>query len=218
MHDSLDTPPIDATRSGAPLIRTAMPAQSSLPRSLLPTVMTWPSVAVVARGSTPSDPGGRSDPTDQPARDVDRLLTAVRERYGYDFRDYATPSVYRRIATATRREKVSSIRELQERVLADRSAFDRLLLALLIPVTAMFRDPEFFGRLRSAVVPPLRERQRIRVWVAGCSTGEEAFSLAILLAEADLLDRTSIVASDISTPALQRARAGWIRGEHAGLD
>lgn len=140
--------------------------------------------------------------------EIDLLLEGVFRRYGYDFRQYARGSLRRRIYKRVLDERASSISNLQERVLRDPQAMDRLILELSINVTTMFRDPTFYVSLRSRVVPLLRTYPFIRVWVAGCSTGEEVYSLAMLLREEGLHERTRIYATDINEQVLRRAEEG----------
>jgi chemotaxis protein methyltransferase CheR len=134
------------------------------------------------------------------------LVEAVFLRYGHDFRDYAHASLKRRMLQAQQRMNATSISGLQERVLHDPLEFAVLLQYLTVPVSEMFRDPPYFLALRRHVVPVLRTYPSIKVWVAGCSTGEEAYSLAILLREEDLLDRTILYATDINHASLDKAR------------
>lgn len=136
------------------------------------------------------------------------LLEAIFDRYHYDFRAYAMASLRRRLAQACDRLGVSTISGLQERVLHEPDAFTQLLQYLTVQVSDMFRDPEFFLALRRQVVPLLATYPSIKVWCAGCSTGEEAYSLAILLHEEGLLDRSIIYATDINAQALREAAAG----------
>ena len=140
--------------------------------------------------------------------EIDLLLEGVYRRYGYDFRQYARGSLRRRIYKRVLEERVSSISNLQERVLRDPQAMEQLVLELSINVTSMFRDPTFYLSLRTKVIPLLRTYPFIRVWNAGCSTGEEVYSLAILLQEEDLYDRTRIYATDINERVLYRAEEG----------
>lgn len=140
--------------------------------------------------------------------EIDLLLEGVYRRYGYDFRQYARGSLRRRIYKRVLDEHVSSISNLQERVLRDPQAMDRLVLELSINVTAMFRDPTFYLSFRTRVVPLLRTYPFIRIWNAGCSTGEEVYSLAMLLQEEGLYDRSRIYATDINEQVLQRAEEG----------
>jgi chemotaxis protein methyltransferase CheR len=140
--------------------------------------------------------------------EIELLLEGVFRHYGFDFRSYAYASIRRRLWKRTEAEGLSSISELQARVLHDGSAMERLLLDLSVSVTAMFRDPEFYRVFREDVVPLLRTYPFIRIWHAGCSTGEEVYSTAIVLEEEGLLERTRIYATDINVAVLQQARAG----------
>jgi chemotaxis protein methyltransferase CheR len=140
--------------------------------------------------------------------EVQVLLEAIYQHYGFDFRGYALGSLKRRLWRRAYAEKVETMSALQDRVLHDPAVMERLLLDLSINVTSMFRDPTFFSALREKVVPHLRTYPFIRIWNAGCSTGEETFSLAILLREEGLYDRTRIYATDINEAVLGRARTG----------
>ncbi len=128
--------------------------------------------------------------------EIDLLLEAIYRRYGFDFRQYAAASLKRRLWRRIHAEKLETVSGLQERVLHDPGCMERLLLDLSISVTAMFRDPSFY-------VAPFT-----RIWNAGCSTGEEVYSLAILLHEEGLYERTRIYATDINEAVLERAKAG----------
>ncbi len=136
------------------------------------------------------------------------LLEGIYQRYGYDFRDYSSSSVGRRIRHRMRLEGLDDISSLLRNVLHDSDAFRRLLGDLIIPVTELFRDPEMFLAFRRNVAPELRKLPFVRIWHAGCSTGEEVYSLVVLLHEEGLLDKSRIYATDISEEALQRARDG----------
>jgi len=136
------------------------------------------------------------------------LLEAIYDRYHYDFRSYAKASLKRRLAQARDHLSVSTLSGLQERVLHDPESFAALLQYLTVQVSDMFRDPEFFQSLRTQVLPVLATYPSIKVWVAGCSSGEEAYSLAILLHEEGLLDRSIIYATDINAQALRAAARG----------
>lgn len=138
------------------------------------------------------------------------LLEAVYQHYGYDFRRYARPSLRRRLWRRVDAEGVKTISGLQERVLHNPLAMDALLMDLSVNVTAMFRDPTFFGAVRKKVVPILKTYPFIRIWAAGCSTGEEVYSLAVVLSEEGLLDRARIYATDINERVLERAAEGVI--------
>ena len=145
--------------------------------------------------------------------EVELLLEAVHRRYAYDFRGYATASLRRRLWRRAQLEGVATLSGLQERVLHDPQVMERLLRDLSINVTEMFRDPGFFRVVRERVVPILRTFPYLRVWNAGCSTGEETMSLAVLLAEEGLLERTRIYATDIDEHVLAVARAGRFPAE-----
>ena len=136
------------------------------------------------------------------------LLEGVYRRYGFDFREYAPASLRRRVWRRVHAEGLTTISALQDKLLHDPNCMERLLLDLSINVTAMFRDPTFYVAFREKVVPLLRTYPFTRIWVAGCSTGEEVYSLAMLLQEEDVYERTRIYATDINESVLDRARAG----------
>jgi chemotaxis protein methyltransferase CheR len=136
------------------------------------------------------------------------LLEAVYRQYGYDFREYALASLRRRVWRRVHEERLESITALTDRLLHDPACMARLLGDLSINVTAMFRDPGFYVGFAEHVVPQLRTYPFTRIWVAGCSTGEEVYSLAIMLAEHELYDRTRIYATDINQLAVDQARHG----------
>ena len=139
--------------------------------------------------------------------EIELLLEGVFRHYGFDFRAYAYASIRRRLWKRIDEEGLGSISALQERVLHEPEMMEKLLLDLSINVTAMFRDPGFYVRFREHVVPLLRTYPFIRIWHAGCSTGEEVYSMAILLREEGLYDRARIYATDINEVVLQRAKA-----------
>jgi chemotaxis protein methyltransferase CheR len=136
------------------------------------------------------------------------LLEGVYRRYGFDFRQYAPASLRRRVLRRMRAEGLETIAALTDKLLHDTPTMERLLLDLSINVTSMFRDPSFYVAFRGKVVPLLRTYPFTRIWVAGCSTGEEVYSLAILLQEEELYERTRIYATDINESVLDQARAG----------
>lgn len=140
--------------------------------------------------------------------EIELLLDGVHRLYGYDFRNYALPSLKRRIWHHVHAENVHSISALQEKVLHDRACFERFVYSLSIPVTEMFRDPGLFLTFRQKVVPLLRTYPYIRIWHAGCSTGEEVYSMAILLHEEGLYDKARIYATDMNERSLQQAKEG----------
>jgi chemotaxis protein methyltransferase CheR len=143
-----------------------------------------------------------------PDLEVRLLLEAIFDRYHYDFRAYAMASLKRRLSQACDHLGVTTLSGLQERVLHEPQSFAALLQYLTVQVSDMFRDPEFFRSIREKIVPVLATYPSIKVWVAGCSTGEEAYSLAILLHEEGLLDRTILYATDINARSLRSAASG----------
>ncbi len=136
------------------------------------------------------------------------LLESIYRKYHYDFRSYSEASLQRRIRAALLHFGCPTISRLQERVVHEPSTFTELLRYLTVQVSDMFRDPTYFRAIREKVVPYLRTYPSLKLWVAGCSTGEEAYSLAILLAEEGLLDKSLIYATDINPESLRRAEAG----------
>ena len=165
-----------------------------------------------------SSVGASNEPTGReerpPARDdleeieLSLLLEGVYRQYGFDFREYAPASLRRRVWRRIHAEGLATVSALQDKLLHDPACMERLLLDLSINVTAMFRDPSFYVAFRRKVVPALRTYPFTRIWVAGCSTGEEVYSLAILLQEEKLYHRTRIYATDINEAVVDRARRG----------
>ena len=140
--------------------------------------------------------------------ELELLIEAIFRRYGYDFRGYSRASLTRRVRKRLATTGLASISALQHQILYDPPSFDALLLDLSINVTEMFRDPFVFRALREQVLPALADREVIKVWHAGCSTGEEVYSMAILLEEAGLADRARIYATDHNQVVLAKARDG----------
>jgi chemotaxis protein methyltransferase CheR len=140
--------------------------------------------------------------------EIELLLEAIHRRYGFDFREYAQASLKRRLWRRISAERLTSVSGLQEKVLHDPACMERLLLDLSINVTSMFRDPTFYAAFRDQAIPLLRTYPFSRVWIAGCSTGEEVYSLAILLGEEGISERTRIYATDINEAVLERAKLG----------
>lgn len=136
------------------------------------------------------------------------LIDAIYLKYHYDFRGYAEASLKRRLSTAPSRFGCKTLSQLQDKILHEPATFSAVLGLLTVPVSEMFRDPSYFCSLREKVVPILRTYPSLKVWVAGCSTGEEVYSLAILLYEEGLLERSLIYATDINPQTLQKAAAG----------
>lgn len=140
--------------------------------------------------------------------EIDLLLDAIYRKYHYDFRQYARSSIRRRLLLALQQLSLESITELQHALLHDVRFFPRLLHYLTIPTTEMFRDPTYYQALRTQVLPHLRTYPSLKIWVPGCSTGEELYSLAILFREEGLETRTMFYATDINPRSLETARRG----------
>ena len=140
--------------------------------------------------------------------EIQLLLEALYQRYHYDFRHYARASIKRRLVQAREQLGYASLSALQDAVLHDAATLPRLLDYLTVQVSEMFRDPSYFKAIREKVVPHLRTYPSLKIWVAGCSNGEELYSLAILLREEGLFDRTLFYATDINPNALSAAEAG----------
>lgn len=136
------------------------------------------------------------------------LLEGIYLKYQHDFRGYAVASLRRRMRQAMERFGCTTLSQLQHRVLHEPAVFAGLMRYLTVQVSGMFRDPAYFQALREHVVPVLRTYPSLKIWVAGCSTGEEVWSLAILLEEEGLLDRAILYATDINAEALREAEAG----------
>jgi chemotaxis protein methyltransferase CheR len=153
-----------------------------------------------------ADPRQPQRRRDLEAVEIDLLAEGIYEAYGFDFRRYSRPSFRRRVWRRVELEGLTSISGLLERVLHDPGSMKRLLADLSVNVSAMFRDPGFFRVFRAKVVPQLRTYPFLRVWNAGCATGEETLSVAILLKEAGLYDRTRIYATDMDDATLDQAR------------
>jgi chemotaxis protein methyltransferase CheR len=161
------------------------------------------------------DPSILSEPSQGPRYDpelerieIELLLEGIYRNYGFDFRSYAYASIRRRLWKRIEAEGLDTVSALQARVLHEPQLMERLLLDLSINVTAMFRDPSFYRAFRHHVIPILRTYPFIRIWHAGCATGEEVFSMAILLQEEGLYDRCRIYATDINEVVLQKAKEG----------
>lgn len=140
--------------------------------------------------------------------EIDLLLDAILKRYGHDLRDYREPSVARRIVFIMNKSGCDNISEMTHRILYERDFFVWFISQFLITVTEFFRNPLFFNCLRKKVLPYLKTYPFIKVWSVGCSTGEEAYSLAIILKEEGLYDRATIFATDYNDEALQKAKDG----------
>lgn len=145
---------------------------------------------------------------DLEAVEIELLLEGVFRVYGYDFRNYASASLKRRIWHTVRRENLTTISALQDKILHDPACLERFVLSLSVNVTSMFRDPSFYLALRTHVVPLLRTYPFIRIWHAGCATGEEVYSMAILLQEENLYHRCRLYATDINEEVIKKAKTG----------
>lgn len=140
--------------------------------------------------------------------EIDLLLEGLYRAHGFDFRDYSRASIKRRIYELLRAEKLDTVSAFQNKILHDNACLERFLLGVSVHATAMFRDPSFYLTFRKRVVPLLRTYPTVQIWIAGCSTGEEVYSLAILLEEERLYGKSRIYATDISQAVLRRAREG----------
>ncbi|WP_418301835.1 CheR family methyltransferase [Lysinibacillus fusiformis] len=140
--------------------------------------------------------------------EIDLLLEAIYRLSGYDFRQYNRSSISRRIFNRMRINSIPTISRVQEKVIHDQEFLEQLLNDFSINVTEMFRNPSFFKAFREKVIPTLREYQEIRIWHAGCATGEEVYSMAILLQEEGLIDKAVIYATDMNEQVLEKAKKG----------
>ncbi|WP_276504865.1 CheR family methyltransferase [Terrimonas pollutisoli] len=140
--------------------------------------------------------------------EISLLLEAVFQKYGYDFRQYSEAHIRRRIMNRMLLSGLKNIPEVQFRILHDELFASQLLLDLSITVSEMFRDPDFYKSLREKVIPFLKTYSFIKIWHAGCSTGEEVYSMAIALKEEDLYDRVTIYATDFNQQAINQAKEG----------
>ena len=163
-------------------------------------------IATAPMFTLPLDEGGELPELER--IEIELLLEAVHRRYAFDFRDYAPASLRRRLWRRAQGEGLATISALQERVLHDPACMERLLRDLSVTTTSMFRDPGFWRAFRERVVPVLRTHPFLRIWTAGCSTGQETYSMAILLEEEGLLDRSRIYATDVNPGVLAKARTG----------
>ena len=140
--------------------------------------------------------------------ETDLLLEALYKRYGFDFRSYARASIDRRVSRLLKEERIATVSELIPLLIHDEAMLSRIVQQFSVNVSEMFRDPQVFAALRRQVLPVLHSYPFVKAWVAGCANGEEAYSLAILLAETDLLDRCTIYGTDFNDAVLQHARQG----------
>jgi chemotaxis protein methyltransferase CheR len=140
--------------------------------------------------------------------EIGLLLEGLYRAHGFDFREYSRASLKRRVLELMQAEKLETVSAFQNKILHDAACLDRFLLGLSVHATAMFRDPSFYLTFRKRVVPLLRTYPTVQIWIAGCSTGEEVYSLAILLQEERLYAKSRIYATDISQAVLRKARDG----------
>ena len=138
--------------------------------------------------------------------EIDLFLEAIYQKYGYDFRNYGKAHIKRRLLHRMQLSKMSSISEMQYKVLYEEAFFNLILKDFSINVTEMFRDPSFYKNLREEIIPILKTYPFIKIWHAGCSSGEEVYSMAILLMEEGLYDRTQIYATDFNHQILRKAK------------
>ncbi|MDP2338789.1 MAG: protein-glutamate O-methyltransferase CheR [Bacteroidota bacterium] len=136
------------------------------------------------------------------------LLEGIYQAYGYDFRDYAPASLRRRVQKSMDNLGVKTISEFQDKILHEKESFVHFLNTVSIDVTAMFRDPDFFLAVRQKIVPIIRELPSVRIWHAGCATGEEVYAMAILLQEENLYNKVRIYATDMNAVVLDKAKNG----------
>jgi chemotaxis protein methyltransferase CheR len=169
--------------------------------------MTWP-----LETGRPGDMGEAAEDTEQldaiEEIEIDLLLEAIYRVRGYDFRSYLRSSLRRRIRNRINQDKLPTVSALQEKLLHEEGCMNKLLEDFSIKVTEMFRDPSFFLAFRENVAPELRKLDELRIWHAGCATGEEVYSMAILLQEEGLLERTTLYATDMSAEAIAQAKEG----------
>jgi chemotaxis protein methyltransferase CheR len=157
-----------------------------------------------------------------PDKDIEEIevrlvLEAINARYGYDFRDYSAESMRRRVHAALARSGAQNLGVMQHRLLIEPAFFASLVDDLTVQVSEMFRDPSFYRSFREQVVPMLRTYPQLKIWHAGCATGEEVYTTAILLSEENLYDRTQIYATDMSARAVEQTRDGIYPASQAEL-
>ncbi len=140
--------------------------------------------------------------------EIELLLDELHRKHGYDFSDYSRASMKRRLNRLIALDKFPSFAEMRYRLMADESYLRRFIEEITVNVTEMFRDPEFFKYLRQHILPTLGTYPLIRIWIAGCASGEEAYSMAILLKEANLLHKSLIYATDLNPRVLEKAKSG----------
>lgn len=152
--------------------------------------------------------------TDCDEVEIDLLLNGIRVRYGYDFAHYSRASLKRRLERALAQTRFERYSELLDRLFHDEKIFDEFLKIMSVTVTEMFRDPDFYHAVRNQVVPVLKTYPFIKIWHAGCATGEEVYSMALLLYEEGFLDRAQIYATDFNKHSLDTASNGVYSAKH----
>ncbi len=141
-------------------------------------------------------------------RELEVLINEIYDYYGYDFSGYSMASFKRRVERLLQLEGFTNFSQLLSVIRSDASYVDKLLQEITVNVTEMFRDPQFYKTLRTEIIPAIATKPFIRIWMAGCSTGEEVYSVAILLREANLLHKSLLYATDINTEVLAKAKEG----------
>ncbi len=146
--------------------------------------------------------------------EVDLLLEAIFKRYGHDFRNYGRASINRRVKHFLSNSGYEKVSEMIPRLLHEKAFFEKMIQYFSITVTEMFRDPHVYQSIRKQVIPVLKTYPFIRAWIAGCATGEEVYSLAILLKEEGMLERTTLFATDFNDESLEKAKEGIYLSEN----
>lgn len=190
MYDRVELPPTGEPETGVSTVVDPLPDEEGASVSRLDGRDDWAGVPPLER------------------LEMELLLEAIYRHYGYDFRSYARSSLRRRLRKRLEAENLPSFSALQDRVLHDPTTMEGLLRDMSVNVTGMFRDPTFFLAFRQKVVPMLRTYPFVRIWHAGCASGEEVYAMAILLEEEGLYERSRLYATDMNAEALDRARTG----------
>ncbi|MCL7986965.1 protein-glutamate O-methyltransferase CheR [Sphingobacterium sp. lm-10] len=154
------------------------------------------------------------EPTILREQEFDLLFEEIAEKYGYDFTLYSKASLKRRVSRICMMDKLYSFAELRYQLMSNPEYLQRFVEEITVNVTEMYRDPQFYKTLRDQVLPQLATYPFIRIWVAGCATGEEVYSVAIMLQEANLYDRSLIYATDLNPTVLEKARNGVFSIRH----
>ncbi len=141
-------------------------------------------------------------------KDIRSIISTVKEHHGMDFGDYALSSFKRRVIRIFEIFKLQSVSELNQKIVSDKSFFEKFVKEVTVNTTEMFRDPSFWRKLRDDIIPIFASNNNIRIWHAACSSGEEVYSMAILLKEMGLLDKAMMFATDLNDDVLKTARTG----------